>query len=99
MPTRSTARWREPREDSSVGRVRRRLLGTPRLNFNKNVDQRDRRRGYAGNAAGLPDRARTDAQQFFFHLPRQAADGSVVEPVGNVALLRLLQPLDRLLLL
>ena len=37
--------------------------------------------------------------QFLLHFARKAADGTVIEPVWDAALLRLLQTIDRALLL
>ena len=84
---------------ASCSACRRRARLLPRLNFDVNIDQRDRGGRDARNAAGLTESARTDARELLVHLARKAADLAVLEPVGNDALLRLLQPLDGLGLL
>ena len=71
----------------------------PGLDLDVDVDERDRGRGDAGDAAGLSERARTDAGELFVHLAREARDFGVVEPVRDGALLRALEPLDGLGLL
>jgi hypothetical protein len=48
-----------------------------------NVDQRERRRRDAGNAAGLADGDGADALQRFAHLAREAADDAVLDPLGD----------------
>ena len=75
-------------------------LGTERgLDADRNMDKRNCRRRYAGDAAGLPQRARAHARQLLVHLARQARHLGVIEPVGDGAQLGLLQALDRLGLL
>ena len=70
-----------------------------RLDLNVDVDKRDSGGGDAGNAAGLREGARAHALKLFLHLTREAADGGVVEPLGDRALFGLLQALDGALLL
>ncbi len=64
------------------------------LNFDKHVHQGNGSGGYAGDAAGVGDGAGADFGQRFLHFAGEAADGLVVEPVGDVALLGFLETLD-----
>src|SRR6185312_7764196 len=47
----------------------------------------------------MPQRPRTHALELFIHFARQATDFSVVEPLGDYALLGFLEALNRLALL
>ena len=78
------ARWSEP-------------ASAARLDLDVHVDERYRRD--AANPASLTERARADAGELFVYLTGQARDLAIVEPIRNSALLGLLQPLDRFLLL
>ena len=53
------------------------------LHANRNVDQAERRRRDAGNAAGLSDGDGANALEGFAHFAGEAADDAVVDPVGN----------------
>ena len=53
------------------------------LNANRDVNQAQRRGRYAGNAAGLADGDGANPLQRFAHLAREAADGAVVDPLGD----------------
>src|SRR5579864_3850115 len=76
-----------------------RLVATPGLQFDVDVDERDGGRGDAGNAGGVAKRARADFEKFFLHFAGEAADGAVVKPVGDGALLGFLEAIDGTLLL
>src|SRR5712671_949467 len=70
-----------------------------RLNLNIDMDQRNRRRGYAWYARRVPKRARAHPLQLLIHLAREAADLAVIKPVRDHTLLGLLESLDGLALL
>ena len=53
------------------------------LHANRHVDQAERGRRDAGNAAGLADGDGANALEGFAHLAGEAADDAVVDPVGN----------------
>src|SRR5438876_2741434 len=76
-----------------------RLRASAGLDLDENVDQRNGRRGHTGDAARLGQSARAHALQFFVHLAGEAADRGVIKPLGDRALLGLLQALDGALLL
>ena len=81
-------------------RLRVRRAGAPcALQPDGDVDQAERGRRNAGNAAGLADGARPHSLQRFPHLAREAADGAVLEPLGNGDGLGGFELLDGLLLL
>src|ERR1700751_278903 len=75
------------------------LLYLASLDLDVHIHQRHRSRRNSRNAASLSQGLRADMLELFFHLARQATDARVIEPIGNVALLSLLQPLYGLLLL
>ena len=75
------------------------LFAAAGLELDVDVHERDRGRSDSGNAGGVAESARTNFEELFLHLAREAADGAVVEPVGNGALLGLLEAIDRTLLL
>ena len=52
-------------------------------NLDRHVDERERGGRDAGDAAGLADGDGADALEGFAHLAREAADGAVLEPVGD----------------
>ena len=63
------------------------------------MDERERGGRDAGDAAGLADGHGADALEGFAHLAREAADGAVLEPVGDGDGLGGLETRDGLLLL
>ncbi len=69
------------------------------LQLNRHVHQGERGGSDAGNAAGLADGDGADALQRFAHLAREAADGAVLDPLGNGDGLGSLELFDGLLLL
>ena len=69
------------------------------LDFYEDVQKSHGGGSYAGEARGLSDGLRTEAGEFFFHLARETADGSVVEPVGDGFGFGFLEALDGLVLL
>ena len=79
--------------------VIRRRAAAGALQFDGDVDERERGGGYAGNAAGLADGDGTDALKGFAHLAREAADGAVLDPVGDGDGLGSFEFFNRLLLL
>src|ERR1700733_8666904 len=79
--------------------VRRRRGAPCCLHSNRQMHQAERCRRHAGDAARLPDRARTNALQLLSHLARKPADRAVFDPRRNRNRLRHLQLLNRFLLL
>src|SRR5450432_2180387 len=77
----------------------RRLCAPAALNFDKNVNQRNRCRRYAWNPRRMRQGAWPDFQKRLLHLARQSADGRVIEPLWNRALFSLFQSLDSPVLL
>jgi hypothetical protein len=75
------------------------LFAATGLDFDVDVHQRDGGRRDARNARGVAQGARADFEEFLLHLAGEAADGAVVEPVRNGALLGLLEAIDGALLL
>src|SRR5713226_319682 len=76
-----------------------RLFAPPCLDLDINVNQGDGGGSYPWNARGLAERLRSDMAELLLHLAREAADGPVVEPLRDAALLGLLQAVDGALLL
>ena len=77
----------------------RSLLAAAGLDFYVNVHEGDCRRRDAWDAARLAERLWLDLAQLFLHLAREAADGVVVEPVRDAALLGFFKAIDGALLL
>jgi hypothetical protein len=75
------------------------LLTSLRLDFDEDVHQRYRCRGYAGDAGSMSEGARTNSDQYFLDLAGKAADGTVVEPLRDGALFGFLEAVDGSLLL
>src|SRR6516225_1053236 len=75
------------------------LFAAASLQFDIDVDQRNRGWRDAGDAGGVAEGAGADFQELLLHFAREAADGAVVEPVGNGSLLGLLETVDGALLL
>ena len=75
------------------------MCTSPTLNLDVDVDKRNGGWSDARNAGGLSECLGGYFSQFLLHFARKAADGTVIEPVWNAALLRLLQTIDRALLL
>ncbi len=69
------------------------------LDFEVDVEQGDGGGSDAGKARGLADGLRTKAGELLLHLAREAADGGVVEPVGDGFGFGFLEALDGFLLL
>ena len=84
---------------SSIELERRGLVAAAGLDFDIDVHQRHGGRRYAWNARRLANGAWADVGEFFLHLAREAADGTVIEPFGDRVLLGLLQALHSALLL
>src|ERR1700744_328150 len=75
------------------------LTALASLNFNVDVDERERCGSNAGDAAGLADCLRTDAAELLLHLAGEASDVLVVKPRRDAEALCALQLFDRLALL
>src|SRR5208283_1618857 len=96
-------RWRRRLPASPVGAGwplnGRGLFPPARLNLDIDVDERNRGGRDSGNTRSLPDGLRLHLAQLLLHFARQAADGVVVEPLGDVALLGFFQAVNSPLLL
>ena len=79
------ARWGTPirRTASRVRQAMAAASALGALQLDGYVDERERGRRDAGNAAGLADGHGADALQRFAHLAGEAADGAVFEPTGD----------------
>ena len=74
--------------------------GTPlSLDLYIDIHQRNCSRRYSGNSGSVAQSTGTDFDQLLLHFAREPAHRFVIKPLGNRALLGLLQPLNRPLLL
>jgi hypothetical protein len=77
----------------------RSLLTSLGLDFDEDVHQRNRGRSDPGNAGSVPRVRGRTRTSILLDLAGKAADGTVIEPLGNGVLLGFLEALDGALLL